>query len=93
MSKSILQHEKECFICHDIRKGLQQHHCLHGSYRKKADEWGLWVWLCHYHHTGSGASVHHDHDMDLFFQRLAQKKFEELYGHDKFMEEFGRSWL
>ena len=93
MSESIIQKNKECFICKDIRRGLEKHHCLRGAYRQKADEWGCWIWLCHFHHTGSNASVHHNKDMELYFQKLAQKKFEELYGHEKFMEEFGKSWL
>ena len=93
MSKSIMQTKKECFICGDIRQGLQRHHCLHGAYRQKAEEWGCWVWLCWKHHTGSPMSVHHNSDMDRNLQREAQRRFEALYGHEKFMEKFGRSWL
>ena len=36
----------------------------------------------------------HDHgDGDLMLEQLAQKHFEKLYGHDKFMEEFGKNYL
>ena len=98
MSKSIVSNEYECLICkkpgYDLRRGLHKHHVFYGTAnRAKSEEWGCWVWLCPYHHNGSMSSVHEQKDMDLKLKRSTQEKFEELYGHEKFMEEFGRSWL
>ena len=32
-----------------------------------------------------------DHDKDL--QRMAQEEFEKEYGHEKWLQEFGRNFL
>lgn len=91
--KSIIQSEKRCFIC-GTTSDLECHHCIHGTAnRKNADKYGLKVWLCHKHHTGSNESVHHDSEIDLQFKRLAQKTFEAKYGHDKYMSVFGKNYL
>lgn len=92
MSKSIMQNERKCLIC-GRDDYLHLHHVFAGSYRQKSDEWGCVVWLCPYHHNGSMNSIHANSKMDKRLRRETQLKFEELYGHDKFMEEFGRSWL
>lgn len=89
MSKSIMQEEKECFVTGTVRN-LDMHHCFHGSRRKAADRWGCWCWL------------NHDVHMDLHSRNTAldrqikaecQRRFETLYGHKKFMDVFGKSYL
>ncbi len=93
MSKSIMQTERECLICGDDRY-LHRHHVFYGTANRSISEkWGCWVWLCPYHHNGSMNSIHANPGMDKRLKQETQKKFEELYGHDKFMQEFGRSWL
>ena len=47
-----------------------------------------WDW-----HTGAEYSVHRNHDFDLRLKRECQERFEKLYGHEKFMEVFGKSWI
>lgn len=90
--KSILQENKECFICHTTT-GLECHHCIHGvANRKIADRTGLWVWLCREHHTGNHG-VHHNRDMDLVLIQYAQRKYEETHTREEFRELFGKSWL
>lgn len=78
----------ECFICG--RGGaLHKHHCLHGIRRKAADKYDLTVWLCPECHQRL-----HDHgDGDLMLERLAQRHFEEKYGHEKYMRVFGKNYL
>ena len=44
-------------------------------------------------HTGAEYSVHRNHDFDLRLKRECQERFEKLYGHEKFMEVFGKSWI
>ena len=89
MSDSILQAEKECFVTGATR-GLDKHHILHGPRRKAADKFGCWVWLAHdvqmdLHQRNTGL------DKDL--KALCQARFEELYGHEKWMEVFGKNYI
>lgn len=97
--KSIVQQEKECFLCRylfDIENimNLQEHHCIHGTAnRALSEKYGLKVFLCIYHHTQGLGAVHKNRDYDLIVIKEAQRKFEEKYGHDKFMEVFKKNYL
>jgi hypothetical protein len=92
MSKSLIQEEKECFVCH-TRQNLHRHHIFFGAYRKKSEEWGCWCYLCGKHHNLSNAGVHYNHDLDLMLKRVCQMEFEKKYGEELFMKTFGRNWL
>lgn len=78
----------KCYICK--KYGVTEtHHMLHGSRRKMADKYGLTVKLCPTCHR-----LLHDtglHDLDL--EQEAQRRFEKEYGHEKFMEVFGKNYL
>lgn len=89
MSKSIMQDEEKCFVTGSTDM-LDCHHCFHGIRRKAADKWGCWVWLRHDIHMEL-----HDKNktLDRMIERACQERFEELYGHQKFMEVFGKSYL
>lgn len=91
--KSIIQEEKECYVCHTTYN-LQDHHIIYGtSNRKQSEKYGLKVWLCQEHHTGN-AGVHFNRDLDLHLKMLAQEKFETLYGaRNEFIRAFGKSYL
>lgn len=106
MTKSILQDKKECALCRREATlfyapwaqlpsdGLERHHVMHGTAnRAKAEKWGLWVWLCHAHHTGGKESVHRNREMDLELIKMSQRVFERKYSHEKWMEEFGKNYL
>lgn len=87
--KSIIQDKKECYFC-KTTLNLHLHHCLFGTYkRKKADENGIYVYLCMIHHE----QLHKNRAMQEYLIKLGQTKFEELYGHDKFMEVFKKNYL
>ena len=93
--RSVLQEEKECFIC-GKQTGLHSHHIFPGSRRKKSEEHGLKVWLCMEHHTGDNDSVHMNpnNGYDLFLKQTAQQYYEEHIGtREQFREEFGKSYL
>ena len=81
-----------CFVCGSPY--VEIHHCIYGTAnRKLSDEYGLVVPLCHEHHTGR-TGVHFNADLDLHLKKLAQEKFEALYGANKiFREIFGRNYL
>ena len=44
MAKSILQKDKECFLCTRMQD-LEQHHIFGGPNRKWSEKYGLKVWL------------------------------------------------
>ena len=101
MAKSIIQAHtdklnRECFLCRlDTsaelpHEGLHKHHMIHGTAnRRLAEKWGLWCYLCSEHHQG----LHDHNEEDLFLMQVAQGRFERLYGHDKWMEIFGKNYL
>ena len=91
--KSVLQSEKECFVC-GTTLNLQDHHILFGSNRKISERRGLKVWLCVHHHTGSNEAVHNNRELDLKLKRIAQEYYEKHYGtREDFIREFGRNYL
>lgn len=93
MSKSIMQTEKECFITHSTT-GLHKHHIFGGANKNKSEKWGCWVYLRHEWHNTSNLGVHSGNTaLALELKQLCQLEFEKLYGHEKFMEEFGRNYL
>jgi hypothetical protein len=45
------------------------------------------------HHEHGRESPHGNAKVDLKLKQIAQTAFEEQYGHDKWMEEFGKNFL
>ena len=92
--KSVLQSEKECYVC-GTTHNLHDHHILFGKpNRSLSEKRGLKVWLCMYHHTGSNEAVHNNRVLDLKLKKHAQKYYEEHYGsREDFIKEFGRNYL
>lgn len=93
--KSILQSERECFLCHSERE-LQVHHCIHGMGRRRlADEDGLTVYLCQRCHS----NLHDKGANDLMLQEMAEEAWIERRGYakeegiEKFRERYGRSYI
>lgn len=93
MSKSIMQAEKECYITHS-KNDLHKHHIFYGTAnRKKSEKWGCWCWLRSDWHNMADYGVHFNHALDIQLKQDCQRKFEALYGHDKFIEVFHRNYL
>lgn len=93
--KSVLQKNRECFVC-GTTLNLHNHHCLYGSGRRKlADKYGLTVYLCQEHHTGqTGVHMNPNKAIDLKLKTMAQTYYEERIGtRGKWMEEFGKNYL
>lgn len=92
VAKSIIQSEKKCYVT-GATIGLHLHHCIYGSNRKNSDKYGLTVWLHHDFHTGRYGVHNGNNSLDLELKQLAQRKFEEIYGHERFVEVFGRNYI
>ena len=82
---SILQlNTNQCFICHTEKEKLDKHEAIGGMNRLTSIKWGLILYLCRKCH--SELDINQEKKEKL--QILAQDKFEELYGLDKFIQEF-----
>lgn len=90
---TVLQSSKECFVC-GTTLNIHDHHVFFGTAnRKMSEKYGLKVFLCQEHHTGSHG-VHFNKALDEGLKMLAQAKFEEHYGsREDFIKEFGKSVL
>lgn len=93
MAKSILQGEKRCFLS-GRTDALEKHHIFGGANRRLSEQYGLWVWLNHWHHNEPPAGAHHNKEVMAYLHREGQKRFEELHGsREDFMRIFGRNYL
>lgn len=87
--KSIIQTEKECFLCHTTSM-LEEHHIFGAANRKHSETYGLKIFLCRYHHE----MVHRKKALALKMHKIGQMVFEKQYGsRSDFMAVFGRSYL
>lgn len=84
-----MQESKYCYVTGRTDR-LELHHVFGGSRRKAADKWGCWVWLTHDIHRAA-----HDSKPEILNQlrQECQERFEELHGHEKFMQVFGKNYL
>lgn len=80
--------KNKCYICGRYT-ATETHHMLHGIRRKAADKYGLTCQLCHNCHM----NLHDKGFHDLELEQEAQRRFEKKYGHEKFMEVFGKNYL
>lgn len=93
MSKSILQDKKECYITGST-SNLHKHHIFGGRHnRKMSEKYGCWIWLRADWHNMSNYGIHFNKDLDKLMKVEAQTRFENIYGHDKFMEVFRKNYL
>ena len=91
--ESVIQSEKECFICKTTRN-LHCHHLYGGNpNRRISEKYGMKIFLCQEHHTGKNG-VHFNRELDLKIKRIGQEVYENKFGsREDFMRLFGRSYL
>lgn len=89
--KSIIQQEKECFICKSL--SVEEHHIFGASNRKLSEKYGLKVYLCHDHHNEPPNGVHFNKDFMLYMHQLGQRAFNENYPDKDFKSIFGKNYL
>lgn len=86
-----------CFICQNPT--VVRHHIYGGHGRRPiSDDEGCWVELCPAHHNMSDFGVHFDKQLDEFFKRDCQRRWEEREGiddpeHKEFIDRFYESYL
>lgn len=92
--KSILQKEKECFVCR-AKYNLHEHHIYFGvKGREKSERHGLKVWLCREHYEGTnGVHGKNGHWLDNQLKQAGQKAFERTHAREEFISIFGRNYL
>lgn len=93
--KSIISEEKKCYIC-GSRVCLEMHHVFPGvANRKKSEEYGLKVYLCHWCHNEPPNGVHYNKAVREKLQRAAQQIAMDHYGWttDDFIRIFGKNYL
>lgn len=93
--KSILQTEKECYVCHTTWD-LHDHHVFEGGTngnRKMSEKFGLKIYLCAYHHNMSDEGIHFNKELELQVKRMAQEVFEQTHTREEFRKYFGKSIL
>ena len=97
--KSIIQTDKDhCYICGKNKYadyfGLDRHHVYFGTAnRKKSEQYGLTVYLCHNECHLHG--VHSDTELCRALQAKVQRIAMEHYGWtvEQFIEIFGRTFI
>lgn len=83
---------RQCRVCGSYY-WIEKHHVFGGPNRKASEKFGMVADLCHWCHNEPPNGVHHNRENDLKLKREYQAMFEDQYGHDAFMEVFGRNYL
>ena len=97
MTKSIITDDfSRCFIC-GRTDNLTIHHVFEGNpQRKYSDKYHLVVPLCITCHglDGTYGLLHNPpHAIDIYLKKIAQERFEMIYGHEAYMKLFLRNYL
>lgn len=77
----------KCYICGKPKNEI--HEIYSGSNRQTSMKLGLCIPICRICHNRWEI----DKDFRKKYQAIGRNKFIELYGYDKFMEEFKKSYL
>lgn len=102
MSKSIIQDKKKdqsCYLCNllhgiDMEQIREEHHVMFGGkFKKKAEHYGLKVYLCVPHHRTGKEAAHLNIDINNLLREIAQIAFEKKYSHELWMQEFGKNYV
>ena len=92
---SIISNDKKCYIC-GTNQNLHLHHVIFGKNRRKADDDGLTVYLCYYHHEGTdGVHGLKGHELDMKLKMIAEQRWLEFYNKtvDDFIKRYGKNYL
>lgn len=76
-----------CYICGNKKDNL--HEVFYGNNRINSMKYGCVLPLCHKHHI----QIHNDIKLDLYYKRLMQEKFIEVYSDLNFLKIFKINYL
>ena len=84
---------EHCIVC-GTTFNIHKHEIFHGTANRKLSiKYGLVIPLCGKHHNLSNEGIHYNHDLELKFKKIAQKRFQEVYPDLNFLNIFGRNYL
>lgn len=83
---------KRCKICGSTYQ-LERHHLLGGMNRKKSEQYGLVMMVCHDCHTAGERAIHRNPEMMLKYKKVGQRMFERDHTREEFIQEFGQDYL
>lgn len=90
---SIMQTEKRCYCTGSVVR-LVKHHVIPGTAnRRKADKYGLWVWLNADFHNWIHSSAPGASDKLKELRKAGQRAFEETHSREEWMRIFHRNYL
>ena len=72
---------------------LERHHVFGASNRKRSENYGYVINLCHNCHNEPPNGVHHNAGRMLALHRIYQRKFEQTHTRAEFMQEFGKNYI
>lgn len=91
--KSIIQTERECYVCGTTRD-IHEHHIFEGiANRRQSEKYGMKIYLCGRHHNMSNQGIHFNKELDISVKQMAQEIFEQTHTREEFREIFGKSYL
>ena len=92
MAKSIIQHDKYCYLCYTTA-GLECHHIFGGvANRPISEKYGLKVWLCHDCHTGTDGAQYNKW-LNMKLKQEAQRAFERDHTREEWMQLIRKNYL
>lgn len=86
---------KSELYCTERKIGLDRHEVFFGSGKRQLSiDYGLFIFLTpEMHNMDFKEGIHFNELFRLKVQKIAQITFEELYGHEKFMQLFGQNYI
>lgn len=84
----------KCAICG--RSNAHLHEVFYGKNRQNSIKYKMQIRLCYWCHEGDEKhkeGVHYNPVFDFMLKQKFQKKFEQEWSHEKFMQVFGKNYL
>ena len=99
--KSIMHNKEDgtCYLCmllnwdYQRRNNLEEHHVFMGPNKQLSEKYGIKVYLCHEHHTGSAEAVHVNYEVCRRLQSEGQQAFMKHYPGKDFQKIFGKNYM
>lgn len=96
MKWRVQQEPDKCYLCEATDQPLDCHHVYAGSNRKKSEQYGLTVYLCHDRcHIFGVNAVHMNREVDLYLKDKVQRIAMEHYNWtlEDWRKLFGKNYL